>query len=118
MANVSVASVSRALNGHSGVTAETQKRIRDVATRLNIGTVLLHLGAVRFRYLSGWFRYTMDAREGVELLDLVEPTNVVPVHYEGWSHFQQGRDVAEKVLASSAHAVTWLDPGESTTVDA
>ena len=27
MANVSVASVSRALNGHGGVTAETQKRI-------------------------------------------------------------------------------------------
>ncbi|HEY4294727.1 MAG TPA: LacI family DNA-binding transcriptional regulator [Luteibacter sp.] len=34
MANVSVASVSRALNGHSGVTAETQKRIREVAARL------------------------------------------------------------------------------------
>lgn len=34
MANVSVASVSRALNGHGGVTAETQKRIREVATRL------------------------------------------------------------------------------------
>lgn len=34
MANVSVASVSRALNGHTGVTAETQKRIREVATRL------------------------------------------------------------------------------------
>src|SRR3954470_21034136 len=34
MANVSVASVSRALNGLGGVTAETQKRIRDVAARL------------------------------------------------------------------------------------
>lgn len=34
MANVSVASVSRALNGHGGVTAETQKRIREVAARL------------------------------------------------------------------------------------
>ena len=34
MANVSVASVSRALNGHGGVTAETQQRIREVAARL------------------------------------------------------------------------------------
>jgi len=33
-ANVSVASVSRALNGGSGVTAETGQRIRDVALRL------------------------------------------------------------------------------------
>lgn len=33
-AKVSVASVSRALNGHGGVTAETLERIRDVAARL------------------------------------------------------------------------------------
>ena len=33
-AGVSVASVSRALNDHGGVTAETQRRIREVASRL------------------------------------------------------------------------------------
>ena len=65
--------------------------LRDVASRLDIGTMLMHLGSVRFRYLTGWFRYTMDARQGAELLDLVKPSAVVPVHYEGWSHFQQGR---------------------------
>lgn len=89
--------------------------LRDVAARLDIGTMLLHLGSVRFRYLSGWFRYTMDAKEGAELIDLVKPSAVVPVHYEGWSHFQQGRDAAEAVLAASAHAdrITWVDPGDS-----
>ena len=34
-AKVSVASVSRALNGHGGVTAETLERIREVAARLH-----------------------------------------------------------------------------------
>ncbi|EFQ84240.1 hypothetical protein HMPREF0063_10956 [Aeromicrobium marinum DSM 15272] len=89
--------------------------LRAVPERLDIGTVVLHLGSVRFRYLSGWLRYTMDAREGVELLDLVQPRHVVPVHYEGWSHFQQGRGPAEAELASSAHAdrVVWLGPGEA-----
>ncbi|MCX6395418.1 MAG: MBL fold metallo-hydrolase [Propionibacteriales bacterium] len=92
--------------------------LREVAARLKVGTMLLHLGSVRFRYLSGWFRYTMDAREGRELIELVGPTNVVPVHYEGWSHFQQDRGPAEKVLAASALAdrITWLDPGEDVTL--
>ena len=92
--------------------------LREVAKRLKVGTMLMHLGAVRFRYLSGWFRYTMDAKEAVELLALVKPTTVVPVHYEGWSHFQQGREAAEEVLATARTAITWLDPGETTTVNA
>ncbi|MFL6158788.1 MAG: MBL fold metallo-hydrolase, partial [Marmoricola sp.] len=86
--------------------------------RLKVGTLLLHLGSVRFRYLSGWFRYTMDAREGAELISLVDPVHVVPVHYEGWSHFSQGRAPAEAVLAAGPYAdrVTWLDPGEAVTL--
>ena len=83
-----------------------------------MGTLVIHLGSVRFRYISGWFRYTMDAHEGAELIELVRPTNVIPVHYEGWSHFQQGRAAAEPVLARSSYGdrVTWLDPGDATSV--
>jgi len=43
--------------------------LREVAFRLRVGTMLLHLGSVRFRYLSGWIRYTMDACEGAELIE-------------------------------------------------
>jgi L-ascorbate metabolism protein UlaG (beta-lactamase superfamily) len=108
-------------NGALWVTGDTvlYPALREVPARLQVGTLLLHLGSVRFRYLSGWLRYTMDAHEGVELIDLVAPARVVPVHYEGWSHFQQGREAAEPVLATSAYAdrITWLDPGQSTTVE-
>ena len=92
--------------------------LRETARSLRVGTLLMHLGSVRFRYLSGWLRYTMDAREGAELMDLVGAEHVVPLHYEGWSHFQQGRAAAEPVLAASPRASTvhWLDPGESTTL--
>lgn len=94
--------------------------LRDVASRLDVGTILLHLGSVRFRYLTGWLRYSMDAQQGAELLDIIKPAAVVPVHYEGWSHFQQGRDDAEQVLAGSPYAdrITWVDPGGSTLVEA
>lgn len=108
-------------HGELWVTGDTvlYPALREVPSRLKIGTVLLHLGSVRFRYLSGWLRYTMDAREGAELIELVDPAHVVPVHYEGWSHFQQGRAAAEAVLGQSplADRVTWLDPGESKVVE-
>jgi L-ascorbate metabolism protein UlaG (beta-lactamase superfamily) len=108
-------------NGALWMTGDTvlYKGLREVAARLDIGTILLHLGSVRFRYLSGRLRYTMDAKEGAELLELVKPAAVVPVHYEGWSHFQQGREAAERVLAASPYAdrITWVDPGEATTIE-
>jgi hypothetical protein len=62
----------------------------------------------------------MDARESVELLELVDPAAIVPVHYEGWTHFKQGRPEAEPVLSASRFAdrVHWVDPGEATEFEA
>lgn len=108
-------------HGELWITGDTvlYPALREVSRRIDVGTLVLHLGAVRFRYLSGWLRYTMDAREGAELVDLVRPRTVVPVHYEGWAHFHQDRPAAEGVLARAEHAaaIHWLDPGESTHAD-
>jgi L-ascorbate metabolism protein UlaG (beta-lactamase superfamily) len=110
------------VNGALWVTGDTvlYPGLREVPQRLDIGSVVLHLGAVRFAYLTGPFRYTMDARESVELLELVDPKVVVPVHYEGWTHFKQGRESAEPVLSGSPFAacVRWIDPGEATEFEA
>jgi L-ascorbate metabolism protein UlaG (beta-lactamase superfamily) len=94
--------------------------LHEVPKRLDIGSMVMHLGAVRFAYLTGPFRYTMDASEAVELLELVDPAVVVPVHYEGWTHFKQDRPAAEPVLASSRFAdrIRWIDPGQATEFDA
>jgi L-ascorbate metabolism protein UlaG (beta-lactamase superfamily) len=104
-------------NGRLWMTGDTvlHKGLREVSQRLQIGTVLMHLGGVKFRYLSAGLRYTMDAQEAVELLELLDPTTVIPVHYEGWTHFRQGRSAAEQVFNKSrfAGSVHWLDPGEA-----
>ena len=63
--------------------------VREVA-RLQVDTALLHLGGVRFP-VTGPLRYTMTAREAVELCGLIRPRTVIPIHYEGWKHFRQGR---------------------------
>lgn len=88
--------------------------VREVAGRLDVDVALLHLGGVRFP-ISGPLRYTMNAAEAVELADLVAPRVAIPIHYEGWKHFRQGRDEVEAALAkapaTSRERFRWLDIG-------
>jgi L-ascorbate metabolism protein UlaG (beta-lactamase superfamily) len=93
--------------------------VREVADRLEVDTALLHLGGVRFP-VSGPVRYTMTAREAVELCGLIRPRTVIPIHYEGWKHFRQGREAIEREFATAPQdlqqAIKWLPIG--TPVDA
>ena len=66
--------------------------------------------------VSGPLRYTMTARDAVELCGLVRPHTAVPIHYEGWKHFRQGREAIERELAGAPEDVRarfrWLPIGE------
>jgi L-ascorbate metabolism protein UlaG (beta-lactamase superfamily) len=87
--------------------------VREVADRLEVDTALLHLGGVRFP-VTGPLRYTMTA---VELCGLVEPRVAIPIHYEGWRHFRQGREAVEAEFegapAGFRERVRWLPIGEA-----
>jgi len=90
--------------------------VREVAERLEVDTALLHLGGVQFP-VSGPLRYTMTAAEAVELCGLVKPRSVIPIHYEGWKHFRQGRDAIEAEFATAPEdfrrSVRWLPIGKT-----
>jgi L-ascorbate metabolism protein UlaG (beta-lactamase superfamily) len=94
--------------------------VRSVADRVNVGTALLHLGGVQFP-ISGPVRYTMTAADAVELCRLLEPNTAIPIHYEGWKHFRQGRDAIEREFAQAPEAVRssirWLPLGGPSTVE-
>jgi L-ascorbate metabolism protein UlaG (beta-lactamase superfamily) len=94
--------------------------VRQVGERLRVGTALLHLGGVRFP-ISGPLRYTMTASEAIELIGLVAPATAVPIHYEGWRHFREGRDAIESEFAAAPDelrkSVRWLPLGAPTTVE-
>jgi L-ascorbate metabolism protein UlaG (beta-lactamase superfamily) len=91
-----------------------------VPDRLDVGVALLHLGGVRFP-ISGPLRYTMTIDEAVELCGRLQAQAIIPVHYEGWSHFRQGRDAIEQGLATAPPAVQeafrFLTLGEPTTIE-
>jgi L-ascorbate metabolism protein UlaG (beta-lactamase superfamily) len=88
--------------------------VREVADRLQVDTALLHLGGVRFP-VSGPVRYTMTAQEAVELCGLIRPRTAIPIHYEGWKHFRQGREAIERELESAPDDIRrrfrWLPIG-------
>ena len=96
--------------------------VRQVAERFRIDTAILHLGGVRFP-ITGPVHYSMTAAEAVELCRAIDARVVVPVHYEGWSHFHEGRDAIEDHLLRAAPArvresVRWAPLGEPLTIDA
>ena len=93
--------------------------VRQVADRIDVDIAVLHLGGVRFP-VTGPLRYTMTIDEGVELCRLLAPRVAIPVHYEGWSHFRQGRTVIDQVLGERGGGLPFaiVPIGEATSLDA
>lgn len=93
--------------------------VRRVADLVQVDVAILHLGGVRFP-LTGPVRYSMTGADAVTLCGLLHPETVVPVHYEGWGHFREGRAAAEREIARAPAAVArtfrWLPLGTRTTV--
>ena len=74
------------------ITGDTvlHRPLRRTAAAMQVDVALVHVGGVRFP-ITGPLRYTLTGRRAVELCDLVRPRVAVPVHYEGWAHFTDGR---------------------------
>jgi L-ascorbate metabolism protein UlaG (beta-lactamase superfamily) len=64
----------------------------------------------------------MTARDAIELCRLVRPRTVIPIHYEGWKHFRQGRDAIERDFARAPEDVRrrirWLPIGVAVQISA
>jgi L-ascorbate metabolism protein UlaG (beta-lactamase superfamily) len=83
-----------------------------------VGTAIVNIGAARFRP-TGPARFTMDAREAARAATEIGAEQVIPIHFEGWSHFKQGREAARREFeeAGLADRVRWLEQGEPTEVE-
>ena len=90
--------------------------VREVAARLHVDTAILHLGGVQFP-VTGPVRYTMTAQDAIELCRLLRPNTAIPIHYEGWKHFKQGREAIEREFARAPEdirrRICWLPIGDA-----
>jgi L-ascorbate metabolism protein UlaG (beta-lactamase superfamily) len=93
--------------------------VADVGERFDVGTAIVHLGGVRFP-VTGPARYTMNAAEAIRVAREFDVANLVPLHYEGWKHFRQGRDAVESALADAglSDRTRWPVAAQPVTVEA
>jgi L-ascorbate metabolism protein UlaG (beta-lactamase superfamily) len=89
--------------------------LRRVARSMDVAVAIVHLGAVRFS-VTGPLRYSMNAREAIALIDILQPDVAVPVHYDGWSHFTEPEKAIRRRLDASPQAIRdrfrWLRLGQ------
>jgi L-ascorbate metabolism protein UlaG (beta-lactamase superfamily) len=90
--------------------------VDEVAKRFRIGTAILHIGGVAFP-ISGPLRYTFNGQEAADVAELLGARTVVPIHYEGWTHFREKRDQTQQALSRLGDRVRWLVPGEPVELD-
>ena len=86
--------------------------IHEIAHRFKISTVVLHIGKASFP-ITGPIRFTLNAKEAIRITRTLNPRAVIPIHYEGWSHFQEPLEAAEKqfIAAEIEEKVQWLPLG-------
>jgi hypothetical protein len=70
------------------------------------------MGAARVADV-GPHHLTMTAQEAVEIAALIPHARIVPLHFESWTPFSEGRDVIEKVFADArmSDRLVWGKPG-------
>ena len=92
--------------------------IREIAHRYKIGTVILHIGKASFP-ITGPIRFTLNAKEAMRVIKVLNPRAAIPIHYEGWSHFREPRADAEKRFIESEieDKVQWLPLGKPVNIE-
>jgi L-ascorbate metabolism protein UlaG (beta-lactamase superfamily) len=87
--------------------------IEEVARRFQVGTAILFMGAARVQAV-GPQHLTLTADEGVAVARLIPGAVIVPLHYDSWDHFSEGREVIELAFRAArlSDRLIWGEPGK------
>ncbi|MQY09510.1 MBL fold metallo-hydrolase [Actinomadura macrotermitis] len=76
-----------------------------------VDTAILFAGAPRFSVLFDGALIVLDSAQAAEAAKILGARRAVPVHYDGWAHFTEGRDELAAAFAAAGLAGR-LDLGE------
>jgi L-ascorbate metabolism protein UlaG (beta-lactamase superfamily) len=92
--------------------------IPEIAKRYKVRTALLHLGAARVDAV-GPYHLTMTSAEGVEAAKVFPQATIVPIHFEDWAHFSEGKkDIEREFFAAKlTPQLRWPERGKEIQID-
>lgn len=67
--------------------------VAEVSERYNPAYIFVFAGAAQPR---GPFNVTMDSNDAIDTAYKFPNATIIPLHYEGWSHYTQGQDVLRR----------------------
>lgn len=81
-----------------------------VAQKFNPAYIFVFAGAAQPR---GPFHVTMDSNDVLDTAHVFPEATIIPVHYEGWSHYTQGQEVLRQSFQAlgAGHRLKILNPG-------
>lgn len=87
--------------------------IREVARRFRLAAAFLHVGRATLA-ATGPLHYTLTAEEAAEAAEVLGRPACYPIHYEGWSHFREGKADVDGAFSRKGLTglVNWLPRGE------
>ncbi|MBI5963405.1 MAG: MBL fold metallo-hydrolase, partial [Chloroflexi bacterium] len=59
-------------------------------------------------------------KDGVKAARKLNPRTIIPIHYEGWKHFREGRTIIEKEFTAAGlnNKLQWLEMGKAIEIKA
>jgi L-ascorbate metabolism protein UlaG (beta-lactamase superfamily) len=90
------------------------EEIETIAHRADVRVAFLFMGAARVREV-GPAHLTLTADEGVVVAHAMPNAAIVPLHYEGWQHFSEGRREIDQAFAKAGLGarLRWLPAGHA-----
>lgn len=92
------------------------EELKKLKEQWNVKVAILNLGSAEAPMLDGKILHiTLNGQEAVQLYKDIGAEVLVPIHFEGWDHFTQGKEGLRKEFeeAGIAEKVAWLTPGEA-----
>lgn len=92
--------------------------LEEITRRFQIGIALLHFGAARTQRF-GSSNLTFTGVEGSQVAMMLGEAVIIPIHYEGWTHFTEGRTEIEQAFMAAGlkQRLHFLPLGQPVSID-